>query len=97
MGYSKRERERLAQANIPRYEKSSWYGLADAYGRYSYNKERAWQYCKNLMEKKDGYGLKIISKNTFIFTAGFEFTDPETGVVKFMYITPTYDTEVDYI
>ena len=61
------------------------------YGRYSYNKERAFERCWNLCCRLDGEKFAIISHNGFIFTVGFYFTDEETGVLKFFYITPTYD------
>lgn len=69
--------------------------LYEAYGRPSYAKERAWEYCERLCEKHDGYGLVVMSANTFRFSAGFEYIDKETGAVSFMYISPDYDCSVD--
>ena len=43
------------------------------YKSYSYEKARAFDYCKTLKEKYNGNDLKIISGNTFAFTAGFTF------------------------
>lgn len=43
----------------------------------------------------NGNGLKIISHNTSIFTAGFEYCDEKDGTAKFYYITPSYDCAVD--
>lgn len=73
------------------YENSRDYSLDSCYGSYSQAKARAWDYCTNLYQKHNGNGLKVISHNGFIFTAGFTFEDPETGVMKMMYITPSYD------
>ena len=70
--------------------------LDDVYKSYSAAKQNAYDYCKRLQDKYNGYDFRIISANTFIFTAGFKFVDVETGVIKFMYITPSYDTIVDY-
>lgn len=70
-------------------------GLHKAYKTHSHEKDLAWQYCYRLMLEHDGTGLKIISKNSFIFTAGFTFVDPNTGVLRFMFITPSSDTAVD--
>lgn len=33
---------------------------------------------------------QVITRNTFVFTMGYEFTDKETGELCFMYITPSY-------
>lgn len=88
--------ESTAKNNIKFWEKSEMYNLRDAYGSFSSKKEKAWDYCKELFYKYDGWGLKIVSKNTFIFTAGFAFIDKDTGVVKYMHITPSSDTVVDY-
>lgn len=87
---------RTARNNINRYNYSTDYRLEDVYGRYSSAKARAWNYCVELMKKYNGYGLKVLSSNTFMFTAGFLFEDKETGAVQFMFITPSYDCVVDY-
>ena len=67
---------RVARGNINRYDNSKLYTLYHAYTRPSTAKERAWNYCIELMEKYNGYGLKVLSYNTFMFTAAFLFTDP---------------------
>lgn len=89
-----REQENRARANINSWRRSTYYELWDAYGRCSSRKKAAWDYCKNLCAKLDGTGLKVISRNSHIFTAGFEYTDKETGEVMFMYISPNYDRAV---
>lgn len=65
--------------------------LSDVYGRYSDKKSRAYEYCRNLMLKYNGYNFHIISYNTFMFTCGFMFHDPATNEPMFAYITPTYN------
>lgn len=84
-----------AKANINYWRQSDMHELYHAYNSASTAKWRAWDYCKELCNKYNGHNLKIISKNSFVFTAGFEFIDPENGNLKFMYITPNYDTAVD--
>lgn len=88
-------RESNALSRYADYLRSSATDLSHAYDRYSTAKAQAWRYCENLMEKHDGWGLRVISHNCFMFTAGFMFTDPETGVLKFMYVTKTSDTAVE--
>lgn len=74
-----------------RYNMSDDMQLRDVYGRWSDKKERAYNYCVELMRKYNGYDLRIISSNTFMFTVGFEFPHPETGETMFAYITPDYN------
>lgn len=88
-------KERIALSRYADYRCSNASDLSDVYGRYSTAKEVAWNYCKELMEKHNGWGLRIISHNVFMFTAGFLFRDPETNALKFMYITKTSDTVVE--
>lgn len=88
-------RERAARSQYPYYQQSTATELCDVYDSYSSAKASAWKYCQELMAKHDGWGLRIISHNVFMFTAGFLFCGPETGVLKFMYITKTYDTAVE--
>lgn len=71
------------------YMNSMDYDLLDAYTTCSCAKHRAWEYCRELQQEKNGAGLKVISHNTFMFTAGFTFE--EDGTEKFMYITPSKD------
>ena len=91
-----KQQERNAKAHIRNYDRSTATSLSDVYGRFSTAKARAWEYCKDLCATSNGWGLKVISHNTNFFSAGFLFTDPETGVVRFMFIAPAYDIEVDY-
>ena len=74
-----------------RYNHSADTQLEDVYGRYSDKKALAYTYCRNLMCKYDGYDFRIINHNTFMFTCGFKFRDPETDELTFAYITPTYN------
>lgn len=53
--------------------------LDDCYGRYSYAKRRAYNYCVELCKKYDGFNLCITSYNTFCFTVSFDFIHPDTG------------------
>lgn len=73
-----------------RYMRSTAYSLYDVYDSFSKSKSDAWEYCRKLCMEKRGGWLKIISANTFQFTAGFEYE--ENGKRMFMYITKTSDT-----
>ena len=89
--------ELTAKSNIKAWERSDMTSLFDAYGRFSSKKSQAWEYCKELCYQYHGENLKIVSHNSFIFTAGFIYSDKDTGVVKYMHITPSSNTSVDYI
>ena len=92
-----KQQERNAISHILQYNRSNAYSLDDVYKSHSSAKARAWRYCLNLCEEKHGRGLKVISHNVDIFTAGFVFTDPIDGDERFMFITPHYDCEVPYV
>ena len=67
------------------YMQSSNYDLNNIYKSYSYEKTRAFDYCKTLKEKYNGNDLKIINGNTFTFSAGFTFKQDNKKI--FCYIT----------
>ena len=97
MSYTKEpftsEARRAALKHYDAYRKSYNYRLSDVYGSYSRAKEDAWEYCKELMDKFNGYGLKVITYSRDIFTAGFMFE--EDGKTMFMYISPKRDIAVE--
>ena len=77
------------------YQNTAATCLDDVYGRYSWEKANAFRYCLDLMEKYDGYGMRIISANTFRFSAGFIGYHEDERIGKkrlaFFYITASYD------
>lgn len=87
--------ERTAKGNYTRWERSTDYSLDDVYKSYSTAKARAWRYCEQLCDEHNGTDLKVVGHNCMKFSAGFIFTDKETGVLKYMHITPSYDTAVE--
>ena len=60
-----------AQAYINAYNSSNIYSLNQAYGRPSTEKTRADYNCRMMMENEGGHGYKIISYNTFQFSAAW--------------------------
>ena len=91
-----KRKEKIAKANIYSYDNSSMTNLTDAYKKPSKAKYSVWLDCAYDMLKNFGWGLKVISYNTFMFTCGYLYTDKETGVVKFKFFTPNHTTVVDY-
>lgn len=87
-------RSRARGAYFSYYINGTMTSLYDAYKSFSPAKVQAWDYCRRLCYERGGHGLKVLTANTFRFTAGFTFEDRETGECKFMYITPNYNTEI---
>lgn len=56
---------------IDEYEKSQARDLRDVYKSYSHEKEFAMKLCCDMMEAEGGWGLKILSANTFHFTVAW--------------------------
>ena len=81
-----REREKTARANITSWSNSRYTDLYSAYDRCSKDKRDAWEYCQDLCRRKNGEGLKVISRNSYRFTAGFIFPHPDTGELMFLII-----------
>lgn len=72
-----------------RYTKSHTYTLEQAYTNHSRAKQYAWDYCRELEHKYNGYNLKIIGFNSQTFSVGFigKIGDKDA----FFYITRDYD------
>lgn len=68
-----------------RWTKSTDTTLGQVYKNCSTAKYRAYNYCINLMDKYNGYGLKILGYNCNFFSVGFMAT--VDGVDVFCYIT----------
>lgn len=88
--------EKVAKANISAYDKSEMFRIEDAYKTPSPAKHSAFFDILYEMVNNAGWGLKVITYNTFMFTCGYLFADKETGVIKFKYFTPNHTTIVDY-
>lgn len=91
------KKQEMAEYVSKQYRRSSMDELYKAYGKCSYAKQQAWENCKRLCHEYGGWGLKVIGKNCHFFSAGFLFTDEETGVVRIMKITAYGHEAYDYI
>ena len=60
-----------AERYINAYNRSSMYDLQDAYTNPSTEKTRADYSCRMKMQEEGGHGYKIISYNTFQFSAAW--------------------------
>ena len=60
-----------AERYINAYNSSDIYSLNQAYGKPSAEKTRADYSCRMMMQSEGGHGYKIISYNTFQFSAAW--------------------------
>lgn len=70
--------------------------LDDVYKSYSVAKLHAWEYCQRKCDSMNGRRLTVLSYNSFVFTAAFEYTHPDTGVLMLHVETHSnsYDMEM---
>lgn len=88
--------EMMMKANINAYNNSTDYTIFHAYNKPSPRKIAIFNECLETMRQFNGYGLKIVRHNCYVFSAAFLFVDIETGVIKFAYIAPSKLTICDY-
>ena len=72
-----------------RWKKSEITELHQIYSTYSKNKERAFEYCKEMCYRLQGFRFRIISHNTDIFTVGFAYGTSDNLRLRVM--TPYHD------
>lgn len=92
---TKNEQKRQARKHYEAWKRSEDYALDFAYERYSYGKLSAWRYCESKARELNGTGLKVITHNCMVFTAGFEYFDEREGACMFYYISPSFDCAVE--
>lgn len=75
------------------YSYDAGYGttLDDVYGDYSQAKYNAWSRCKYWANNAGIEDFGVTSYNTFSFSLGGFYTDPETGEVGVIEITPCHN------
>lgn len=67
--------------------------LDDVYKSYSVAKRNAWEYLQRKCESMNGRRLTLLSATNTFFTAAFEYTHPDTGVL--MLHVETYKNSYD--
>ena len=67
--------------------KQGLYTLWDAYKNPSVYKERAYNYCRELSAKYNGYNFRICGHGCQTFSVTFNFNHPETGEICTAWIT----------
>lgn len=88
------EMVKIATANFNRYAINNK-GLFETYNKPSVTKKAVWADLVNECKACGGEDLRVISHNCMMFTAGYLFPDPETGVVMFKYITRNWSVVIE--
>lgn len=70
--------------------------LSEAYKTPSIFKQRAYADCINKMLEMGGYRLRIMGYNSCLFTVGWLYTDPETGVIMLNVETAYNNYQIEY-
>lgn len=65
--------------------------LADVYGSWSHEKQRAYDYCRGMYKDLDGWGFCISGFNCMTFSVMFDFAHPDTGEMMRAKITRDYN------
>lgn len=65
--------------------------LYQVYGKYSYNKQRALDYCKELRYRLNGYNATIVSASCHFFTYAFRYYDADIKKECLCYCTHAND------
>lgn len=73
---------------VRRYNRQPNDGIYDVYTKPSHNKINAYERIYHEMMECGGYGLKIMSFNTFMFTCAY-VTQANDGSLYLIYHTPT--------
>lgn len=68
--------------------------LFEIYNNYSWRKEKALDYCKELKQRLNGFNSCFCGHNCMIFTYAFLFKEGDT--IYLCYITPSYDYKIKY-
>ena len=93
---TKREQIKCAEKAKVIYDYSDIYELGDCYRSYSIEKSTEYRKIREEMYLHGGHNLRIITHNVYVFTCAYTYPDRETGVLKFVYHTPSYRVEIDY-
>ena len=81
---------------ITRYNRSFDYSLLDVYKNPSQAKRNAYTMCMRKFYENDGWGAKILSFNCHMFTFGFLYQEPATGVVMLNVETAYNSYQMEY-
>lgn len=88
----------MTQANRIRladYNRAFMTSIWQAYKKPSYNKQKAFAYIEECCNVLNGYGLKIVNKNTFNFTAAFLYEKDGQTCMQYHTHANTYDFAID--
>lgn len=82
-----------ARSYVNQYNYAPYRTIYDCYKQPSQQKVAAWENCERKCYAMHGRGLIVLSYNCSFFTAAFEYTHPDTGVL--MLHVETYANSYD--
>lgn len=85
-----------AKSFIQQYDVSIDEYLTDVYDNPSDAKIEAFKICYKKAVKMNGQCLRILSYNTFMFTVGWLYKEPETGVLMLNVETAYNSYQIEY-
>ena len=91
---AKKDRRIARRAAEWAYSDRNWKHYHDIYEAYknpSIYKVRAWNRCKDLCARMNGWGLTISAAGVQTFSVVFSYPDEVTGEICYAYITRDYD------
>ena len=77
------------------FSKPSSCNIETYYKNPSYNKVKAWRYCKELCNKYNGSGLYVTGGNSSYFSAGFTFNKDGKSYLCYITYSSNYCIELD--
>ena len=82
------------EAILRAYQNSNLTCLHECYGSWSWAKEHAYNYCKGLCDRMNGYDFKIVSYNTNMFSIAFLYQSDGKTMLHYETNKTTLDFDV---
>lgn len=81
---------------IASYNRAPAQTVSDVYKNPSEEKKTIERMILRGMSERNGWGYKVINNTCQHFTAGYLFTDPDTGVITLRVHTPRFTAEMEW-
>lgn len=81
---------------VASYNRAPAQTVSDVYKNPSEEKKTIERMILRGMAERNGWGYKVINHSCQHFTAGYLFTDPDTGVITLRVHTPRFTTEMEW-
>lgn len=81
---------------IASYNRAPAQTVSDVYKNPSEEKKTIERMILRGMAERNGWGYKVVNHTYQHFTAGYLFTDPDTGVITLRVHTPRFTAEMEW-